>query len=208
MKTNLPPGAKRKKRSGQKFLFAAAVLNAVAFGLGLWLTSLQGQLDELQANEFYFMRNDLAIMGETTKRTLIHAHLNELKMLRRVAAERLSAEERKLLVADERVFQRMIGGSLRIVAAATHLQATDPPAGKGPDDLFRPMTEDQIVSMMPKLQNDAWEFAKKLKLDMISLRKRIGYWKQINSAALVLSNLFLLWGGFLIFKVEGVELEK
>jgi hypothetical protein len=202
------PAIVKKKRRGQRLLFLAAVLNGAVFFLGLFLASLQGELDGKVTDEMYFMRNDQAISAEISKRTLLHTSLNQLKLLRRIARERISLAENKMLLIDESVFQREINASLRKIGGAAFLQAHDPPAGHTPDEIFSKMSDDEVASQLPTFQDQGFQFAKGIKADMNSLRSRIAYWKVINSTLLTISTMVLIIGSYLVYDAEGISLGK
>lgn len=200
-----PKPLSKAKRWGQGLLLLTAILNGAVFFLGLRLASWQEDLDGKMTDEMYFLRNDQAISSEIIKRTLLHASLNQLKIVRRVGRERISPGEYKMLLRDEDVFEGEINRSLRKIAGAGYLQGHDPSPGQDTDTMIASMSVDEISKKLPEWQEDAFRHIKGVKASMNDIRARLQYWKVVNSSLLSFSTLFLIIGSYLIFKAEGEE---
>lgn len=189
----------KKRHWGQICLISAAILNAFVLLVHLHLSGLEDELANKRADEGYFIKNKQTISAENAKRTILHTSLNQLKMLRRLARDRLTPSENEMLLMDEKTLQNEIDASLRKIVGATYLQANDPPQGKDTNKMFNKMTNEQLLALIPELQDQEWQFAENLKMDMVSLMDQVSFWKKLHSSALIISMIILIVANFLIY---------
>jgi len=189
----------KKMRWGQICLIVAVILNALVLLINLHLSGLEDELASKREEERYFIINEQSKYGEINKRTLIHTSLNQLKMLRRLATDLITPEEKQMLLTDEKIFQREINASLRKAVIVTYLQGNDPPPGKNPQDMFSGMTDEQLLALSPKFESQALQYISNLKTEMVRLMDEISLWKKLYSYGLIISLIIIVVANFLIY---------
>ena len=102
MKNSALPTEEKPKRLGQFCLVIAVIINGASLLINIRQTSLEDQLSRKRSAESYFILNQQSIHTENAKRVLLHTSLNQLKMLRRLARDRLSERENEILFGEER----------------------------------------------------------------------------------------------------------
>ena len=193
---------KNRRRLGQLCLVAAICINGVLLLVNLRLSTLEDKLSKKRGDERYFMFNEQRISAQTAKRASLHTSLNQLKMLRRLTKDKISPEENQTLLIDERNFQIEIDAHLRRIVGATYLQANDPPPGQHPDKMFSSKSDKELVLLLPKYRDQAYEYAKTLKNEMVDLMDAISFRKKVHSIGLVISMLVLIVGNLLLFALN------
>lgn len=189
----------KKRRWGQVCLIVAAILNAFVLLINLNLSNLEDELTSKSEEERYFMSNQQTKNDEVNKRTLLHVSLNQLRMLRRLASDRLTPDENQAILMDEKNFQVEINSSLRKAVIVSYLQGSEPSPGKDPEEMFSNMTDEQLFALIPKLEDKSFQYIQNVKKEMVRLMDKISLWKKLYSYSLIMSIIIIIVANFLIY---------
>lgn len=202
MKNPQLPIKEKRKRIGQLCIVVAAIISGALILINIRQTSLEDQLSRKRSAEQYFILNQQAITGENAKRVLLHTSLNQLKMLRRLARDKLSERENEILLGDEREFQKQIDASLAKIVGGTFLQANDPPSGQHPDAMFSNKSDAELADLLKKFEGQAFKYAENLKGEMVNLMSKVACWKAWHSIGLAINMFIIVIGNVLLFATD------
>jgi len=199
MKNPQLPIKEKSKRFGQLCLVIAIIINGVLLLINIRQTSLEDQLSRKRSAENYFILNQQAINDEKAKRVSLHASLNQMKVLRRLSRDKLSEKENETLLSEEREAQKQIDASFVRIVGATYLQANDPPAVSHPDKMFSNKSDTELEGLLITFEEQAFQYAKTIKDEVVNLMGRIAFWKVWHSLGLAISMFILVIGNILLF---------
>lgn len=191
---------KKCRKWGQICLVSAILLNAFVLAINLHLTSLQGELQNKRYEEQYFIINDQTKNAESAKYSLLQVNSNQLVLLRRLADDRLTPDERKTLLSNVKELNHQSELSKVKVVTIAYLLANDPPEGTDLNKMFVGKSDSELARLQDHYEKQAGEYANNLKRQMVQLMDDISIWNYVHSSALVLSSMILIIGSILILR--------
>lgn len=193
---------KKYRKWGQICLVSAILLNGLVLAINLYLTGLQGELQNRRNEEQYFIINEQTKRTESARYTLLQGNSNQLVLLRRLTDDRLSPDERETIKSNVRNLNLQSETSKINLVAITYLLANDPLKGTDVFRMFEDKSDIELLRLQVLYEKQANEYANDLKRQMVQLMDSISMWKYAHSSMLVLSSIILILGGLLNFRSE------
>jgi len=194
--------SRKYKKWGQACLVSAVLLNGMVLAINLHLTSLEGKLQSKRYDEQYFTINEQTKNAESDRYSLLQGNSSQLVMLRRLADDRLTADERKTILSNVKEINHQSEVSKISVVAITYLLANDLPEGTNPYKLFEGKSDSELTALQIRYENQAGEYMITMKKEMVQLMNAISIWKILHSSALILSSIILIIGSILNLRSE------
>lgn len=191
----------KKKRIGQLCLVAAVILNSAALLTNIELSDLQDEYREQWEIEQYFIVNTKSVHGEIAQRNVLLAHLNTLKLLRKIGHETMPENEIQQLILDEERLERDTDNLLRSSVIAKYLLSHKPPMDIDVNSMFARRTRQELIDLIPEYDKAAYTHMRDVKTSMISLLDRIPIVKSIHSTLILLATIAMIAGTALLFTV-------
>jgi hypothetical protein len=189
-------------------LIFAVVLNGLVLAVSMYLTDLQGELQDKRFDEQYFIINDETKRSESSKSTLLQGISNQLVMLRRLADDRLTLQERETVLNNVKELNYQTQVSKVNVIALAYLLANEPPQGTNPFEMFKGKSDSELYILQSQYEKQAGDYAQELKGEMVQLMEAISFWQYFHSSTLVLSTIILIIGSILNFVSERTDTVK
>lgn len=193
---------KKCRKWGQICLVSAILLNGFVLAINVYLSSLQGELQSKRYDEQYFIINDQTKKAEIAQYRMLQVNANQLVLLRRLADDRLTLDERNTILNNVKELNHRSEMSKVNVAAISYLLANDPPEGTDLYKMFEGKSDSELVRLQEQYEKQAGEYVKNLKRQMVQLMDNISTWQYVHSSALVLSSIILIIGSILNLRSE------
>lgn len=184
---------------GKVLMLLAILLNSILIFVNWHVSELDASRAGKREEERYFITNNQSLNLEDAKRLLLHASLNQQKLLRRLASGLIAPKEKEMLLLDEKTFQSATVASFRKITAVSYLQGNDPPSGLNLEKKFSKYSEVELGRMLPEFENQASGYIMNVKKEMLSLESKISFWKKVSSQMLLFSTILMLIANFLLF---------
>lgn len=153
---------------------------------------MQDDLNGLRRDEAYFITNSQQAHRLVSELSGFTLNLNQLQVLRKLARPALSKRDLKVLKKNEKEIKRLIIKRRFGILITHYIQVNDPPAGTDPADLFRHLSDEEMVDKANELEEEALRHIGGIKRRMIDLADRISYWKWIQNWGLAFNALLIL----------------
>jgi hypothetical protein len=171
------------------------ILNVCLILVGVRLSRLEAERDDLALDEYYFVINDSSARLKRNEVNSLRPQLLQIQILGRLAAGRLKPDERKALKRSMEIIREQIRrGENQLLGMATVQAGNDPPNTASLERLADTLSEDEVLQRTAILENEAFRRMGTQKPRLAALNGQIPIWQLAQNIGLIITGLIFALG--------------